>query len=94
MAECKLQVSWELEERTSSVRTFIPADGGMARIVWMPKELKEHLREDFVERSIEAGLGADFFDKIADETVGTTTEEITAFLEENGHPCFDLEPLM
>ena len=75
-------------------KKFIPADGGMARIVWMPKELKDHLRDDFVERSIEAGLGADFIDKIADETVGTTTEEITSFLEEKGHPCFDLEPLM
>ncbi|AHF06898.1 acetyl-CoA decarbonylase/synthase complex subunit alpha/beta [Desulfitobacterium metallireducens] len=75
-------------------RKFIPADGGIARIVWMPKELKEFLREDFVQRSIDEGLGEDFIDKIADETIGTTVEEIMPFLEENGHPCYSLEPLM
>lgn len=75
-------------------RKFIPADGGIARIVWMPKELKEFLREDFVQRSIDEGLGEDFIDKIADETVGTTAEEIVPFLEEKGHPCFGLDPLM
>lgn len=75
-------------------RKFIPADGGIARIVWMPKELKAFLREDFVQRSIEEGLGEDFIDKIADESIGTTVEEIMPFLEENGHPCYSLEPLM
>lgn len=75
-------------------KKFIPADGGIARIVWMPKELKEFLREDFVQRSIDEGLGEDFIDKIADETVGTSSEEIIPFLEEKGHPCFGLDPLM
>ncbi|MDA8227230.1 MAG: acetyl-CoA decarbonylase/synthase complex subunit alpha/beta, partial [Desulfitobacterium hafniense] len=74
-------------------RKFIPADGGIARIVWMPKELKEFLREDFVSRSIEEGLGEDFINKIADETVGTSVDEIMNFLEEQGHPCFTLDPL-
>ncbi|HZK52665.1 MAG TPA: acetyl-CoA decarbonylase/synthase complex subunit alpha/beta [Desulfosporosinus sp.] len=75
-------------------KKFIPADGGLARIIWMPKELKEFLREDLIERFTEEGLGADFIDKIADETVGTSVEEIIPFLEENGHPCFALESLM
>ncbi|WP_206810861.1 acetyl-CoA decarbonylase/synthase complex subunit alpha/beta [Paradesulfitobacterium ferrireducens] len=75
-------------------KKFIPADGGIARIVWMPKELKEFLREDFVQRAIDEGLGEDFIDKIADETIGTTVEEILPFLEEKGHPCFNLDPLM
>ncbi len=75
-------------------RKFIKADGGIARIIWMPKELKEFLRQDFVERSIEEGLGEDFIDKIADEDVGTEVEEILAFLEEKEHPCFTLDPLM
>lgn len=76
-------------------KKFIPADGGIARIVWMPKELKDFLRgQDFAQRAIDEGLGADFLDKIADESVGTTSEEITSFLEENGHPCFALDPLM
>ncbi|MGI6628990.1 MAG: acetyl-CoA decarbonylase/synthase complex subunit alpha/beta [Bacillota bacterium] len=72
-------------------KKFIPADGGLARIVWMPKELKEFLREDFVKRSVEAGLGEDFIDKIADETVGTSAEEILPFLEEKGHPALTMD---
>ncbi|MDA8443445.1 MAG: acetyl-CoA decarbonylase/synthase complex subunit alpha/beta [Peptococcaceae bacterium] len=75
-------------------KKFIPADGGMARIIWMPKELKEFLHDDFVERAKEEGLGEDFIDKIADETVGSTVEEILPFLEEKGHPALTMEPLM
>lgn len=75
-------------------KKFIPADGGIARIVWMPKELKEFLKEDFVQRSIEEGLGEDFIDKIADESIGISVEEIMPFLEENGHPCYSLESLI
>ena len=31
-------------------RKFISAEGGHRRIVWMPKELKETLREDLTDR--------------------------------------------
>ncbi len=75
-------------------KKFIPADGGIARIVWMPRELKEFLRADFVQRSIQEGLGEDFIDKIADETVGTSIDEIIPFLEEKAHPCFELDSLL
>ena len=75
-------------------KRFIAADGGMARIVWMPKQLKDFLRDDFIKRSIEEGLGEDFIDKIADETIGTTSDEILPFLEENGHPALSMDPLM
>lgn len=75
-------------------RKFIPADGGMARIIWMPKSLKEFLKEDFIRRSVEEGLGEDFIDKVADETIGVTVEEILPFLEEKEHPAFTMDPLM
>ena len=75
-------------------RKFISAEGGIARIIWMPKELKEFLREDFVKRSVEEGLGEDFIDKIADESVGTTVEEITPFLEEKGHPALTMDMMI
>ncbi|WP_243137560.1 hypothetical protein, partial [Desulfofundulus thermobenzoicus] len=42
----------------------------------------------------EAGLGRDFVDKIADETVGVTGEEILPFLEEKGHPALTMPPLL
>ncbi len=75
-------------------KKFIPADGGIARIVWMPKELKEFLRPEFVKRSVEEGLGEDFIDRIADETVGTTPDEILPFLEEKQHPALTMESLI
>lgn len=74
-------------------KKFIKADGGMARIVWMPKELKTYLHDDFVARSVEEGLGEDFIDKIADETVGTSSEEILPFLEEKEHPALTMDSL-
>ena len=74
-------------------KKFIKADGGLARIAWMPKELKEYLRDEIVKRSIEEGLGEDFIDKIADETVGTEAEQILPFLEEKGHPALAMDSL-
>lgn len=75
-------------------KKFIPADGGITRIVWMPKSLKEFLREDLVQRSLEEGLGEDFIDRIADETVGTTVDEILPFLEEKEHPALAMDPIL
>ncbi len=75
-------------------RKFISGDGGMARICWMPKDLKNYLREDFVKRSEEEGLGADFIDKIADEDVGHEPDDVLAFLEKVGHPALGMDPLM
>ncbi|ADL12817.1 acetyl-CoA decarbonylase/synthase complex subunit alpha/beta [Acetohalobium arabaticum] len=73
---------------------FIQADGGIARIIWMPKEFKEQLEDDIKQRAKEEGLGEDFYDKIADETVGTAAEEILPYLQEKGHPALDMDPLM
>lgn len=74
-------------------KKFIIADGGIARIVWMPKDMKEQLRAEMTKIAEEQGLGSDFVDKIADETVGTSTEEILPFLEEKEHPAFTMDPL-
>lgn len=74
-------------------KKFIIADGGISRIVWMPKELKEFLRPDFIKRSVEEGLGEDFIDKIADESVGSSVDEILPFLEEKGHPALTMDPI-
>ena len=74
-------------------KKFIRADGGLARIVWMPKELKNFLGEDFIKRSVEEGLGEDFIHKIADEDVGTETEQILLFLTAKEHPALSMDPL-
>jgi len=52
------------------------------------------LGDDLRKSAEDQGLGADFVDKIADETIGTTAEEITPFLEEKGHPALTMDPLM
>ncbi|MBC7323880.1 MAG: CO dehydrogenase/CO-methylating acetyl-CoA synthase complex subunit beta, partial [Moorella sp. (in: Bacteria)] len=76
-------------------RKFVPADGGLGRVVWMPKALKEQLRPMLEEAAEQYwGLGKDFVDKIADETIGVTGEEILPFLEEKGHPALKMDPLM
>jgi len=31
---------------------------------------------------------------IADETVGTTEEEILSFLQEKGHPALNMDPIV
>jgi acetyl-CoA synthase len=72
---------------------FIPADGGLPRLVWMPKELKDALRERLTERAVQIG-DAEFVDKIADETVATTAEELVAFLERVGHPALTMPSVL
>jgi acetyl-CoA synthase len=72
---------------------FIVGDGGLLRMVWMPKMLKEELKDRIVARGEEMGV-PDLFDKIADETVGITEEEILPFLQEKGHPALNMDPIV
>jgi len=74
-------------------RKFITGDGGLLRMVWMPKGLKEELKERILKRGEELGV-PDLYDKIADETVGTTEEEILPFLEKVGHPALSMDPII
>jgi acetyl-CoA synthase len=73
---------------------FISADGGFARIVWMPSTLKAELHDALVARADALGLGGEaFIAKIADETVATTEEEVAAYLATAGHPAMAMEPM-
>ena len=72
---------------------FILGDGGLLRMVWMPKMLKEELKDRIVARGEEMGV-PNLFDMIADETVGTTEEEILSFLQEKGHPALNMDPIV
>ena len=74
-------------------KKFISADGGLARLTWLPKHLKDELHDTIVARAEEMGLGADFVDKIADETVATTEEEVLEFLSKAGHPALEMDPM-
>ncbi len=73
-------------------KKFIQADGGFKRIVWIPKELKELMTDALKKRAEEIGL-PDFVDKIADETVATTEEEVMEYMQKVGHPALEMEPM-
>jgi acetyl-CoA synthase len=74
-------------------KKFISAEGGLKRIVWMPKELKEALRDKLKKRCEEIG-DPDFLDKIADETVATDAIGLVQYLEKVNHPALTMPPLM
>jgi len=74
-------------------RKFIAGDGGLERLVWMPKSLKEEIADRIKARAEEIGI-PDLPDMIADETIGVTEEEILPFLEEKGHPALKMDPLL
>jgi len=74
-------------------RKFLVGDGGIKRIVWMPKMLKEEIADRLKARAEEVGI-PNLPEMIADETIGTTEEEILPFLQEKGHPALTMEPIM
>ncbi|MBM4448270.1 MAG: CO dehydrogenase/CO-methylating acetyl-CoA synthase complex subunit beta [Chloroflexi bacterium] len=74
-------------------KKFVIGDGGLLRMVWMPKSLKEEIAERFNARAKELGA-PDLLDKIADETVGTSEEAILPFLEQKGHPALTMDPIL
>jgi acetyl-CoA synthase len=74
-------------------KKFISADGGLQRLVWMPKELKEFLRDKLIERGAELG-DPDFIDKIGDETVTTDVMELMEWCAEKGHPALTMPSLI
>ena len=75
-------------------KKFASAEGGVARIVWMPKELKDDVAPRLNATAKEL-LGIDnFCDMVGDETITSDPEELLNFLTEKGHPVLNLEPLM
>jgi len=74
-------------------RKFLIGDGGLLRMVWMPKALKEEISERFKARAAEMGV-PDLLDRVADETVGTSEEEIITFLQEKEHPALTMESIL
>jgi acetyl-CoA synthase len=72
---------------------FVAAEGGIKRLVWLPKALKEMLKEKLDKMGEAAGV-SNFTDRIADETVGTTEEEILPFLEKQKHPAVSMDSIV
>jgi acetyl-CoA synthase len=74
-------------------KKFLAGDGGIKRIVWMTKNLKESLKEAFDKRAAEEGE-PDLLSKIADETVCEDSEKLLEFLASAGHPALEMEPIL
>ena len=75
-------------------KKFMAAEGGIERIVWMPKELKETVAERLNNTAKELYGIENFTDMIGDETIAEDPETLLAFLTEKGHPALGLDPLM
>jgi acetyl-CoA synthase len=74
-------------------KKFLAGDGGIKRIVWMTKNLKESLKEAFEKRAEEEGAPG-LLDKIADETICEDSEKLLEFLASVGHPALEMEPML
>ena len=75
-------------------KKFIAAEGGIERIVWMPKELKDDVAERLNKTAKELYGIDNFSDMIADETICEDCEALMDFLTEKNHPVLGLDPLM
>jgi acetyl-CoA synthase len=77
-----------------SSKKFMKAEGGPARIVWMPKDLKDLVRAKLDATAKDLYGVEGFTDKIGDETVTDEAEALMEFLSEQGHPVLEMEPLI
>jgi acetyl-CoA synthase len=73
-------------------KKFLYAEGGYKRLVWMPKELKELLKEELQERFAEQDAEG-LMDKIADESVASDAHAVRDFMEKVKHPALDMQDM-
>lgn len=66
------------------------AEGGIKRVVWLPKMMKDEIADKLKVVCEEIGM-PELFDMIATEEQGTTEEEIMAFMKKVGHPALEME---
>jgi len=71
---------------------FISAEGGIERVVWMPKALKEEVSERLQERLKTIGK-EDLLDKIATEDDAEMPDQLLEHLEKVQHPALAMDPL-
>ena len=73
-------------------RKFISAEGGIRRLVWMHRSLKEEMRNVINAMAAEHGI-ENFVDMIADETIATTEEEALEYITSVNHPALSMPEL-
>ena len=75
-------------------KKFMKAEGGIERIVWMPKALKESVEERLNQTAKELYGIENFTDMVGDEESAPDAETLIAFLTEKGHPALAMSPMM
>ena len=71
---------------------FISYEGGFRRIVWMPREMKDDMRDLLQEHAADLGIEG-FIDKIADETIAVDSTALMEYLQKVEHPALTMPPL-
>ncbi len=72
---------------------FLQGEGGIERLVWMPKQLKEELKTRLVKKLSDQNK-SDLFEKVADETLAMSLEDLIVFLGHVKHPALTMKPLV
>jgi len=70
-------------------KKFISADGGLARLVWTTRDIKERLGDKLVSRCEDIGEPG-LFDKIADDSICTDLEPLIEHLVSVEHPALGM----
>ncbi len=76
-----------------SSKKFLFGDGGIRRIVWMTKSLKERIKEEFDKLAADEGV-PDLLDKIADEGICEDSEKLVEYLTQVGHPALEMSSII
>lgn len=77
-----------------SSKKFVSAEGGLERIVWMPKELKDDVAARLNKTALELYGIENFTDMICDETIAIDSEEVLEFLTSKNHPALAMDAIM
>jgi acetyl-CoA decarbonylase/synthase complex subunit beta/acetyl-CoA synthase len=72
---------------------FLQGEGGIERLVWMPSQLKDELKNQLEKKLADQGK-ADLLGKIADENCATTLEDLIIFLNRVKHPALTMKALV
>jgi acetyl-CoA synthase len=75
-------------------KKFVHAEGGLSRIVWMPKELKTEVAAKLNKAAKELYGIDNFTDMICDDSIATDNEAVVAFLKGKNHPAFAMETMV
>ena len=77
----------------ASSKKFISAEGGHKRIIWMPKQLKDDLKDELGKIGERLGI-ENYADTICDESIAIEASDIRVWLEKTNHPALDMWDIM